>query len=106
MSIYSIPVQSTTDPSSQQVELDGILYDLTFLWNARDSHWSLTIGRDDVVLISEVKLIITENLLSQYVRIEDLPPGRLYVHDLDGLDRDPDATLFGDRVLLLYEEVE
>jgi hypothetical protein len=103
--IYSIPVQSTTDPFSQQVELDGLLYDLTFLWNSRDNHWSLTIERDDVVLISEIKLIITDDLLSQYGRIEDLPPGRLFVQDLDGLDRDPDGLIFGDRVLLMYEEV-
>ena len=101
--IYSIPVQSTTDPFSQQVELDGFLYDLTFLWNERDQHWFLTIGRDDVVLVSEVKLVVTDDLLSQYTRVEDLPPGTLSIVDLDDLDRDPDGA-FGDRVLLLYEE--
>lgn len=102
--IFSIPVQETTDPFSQQVELDGLLYDLTFKWNARETHWSLTIGRDDTVLIQQVKLVHIDDLLSQYQRIEDLPPGRLYVFDQDGLDRDPNETLFGDRVLLLYEE--
>lgn len=102
--IYSIPVQSTTDPFSQQVELDGLIFDLTFLWNARDGHWFLTVGRDSAVLVSQVKLIHVDNLLLQYRRISGLPAGRLYLHDLDGLDRDPEETLFGDRVLLLYEE--
>lgn len=104
MAEFIIPVQSTTDPFSQQVELDGLLYDLTFLWNARDAHWSLTIGRDDVVLVKEVKLVIIDDLLAQYTRIDDLPPGTLSVQDLDGLDRDPDETLFGDRVVLVYED--
>lgn len=104
MATFIIPVQATTDPFSQQVELDGVLYDLTFLWIDRDSHWSITIGRDDDVLISEVKLVIIPDLLDQFRRIAGLPPGRLYVNDLDNLDRDPDDTLFGDRVVLLYEE--
>ena len=106
MATFIIPVQTTTDPFSQQVELDGLLYDLTFLWNARDQHWSITIGRDDVVLVREVKLVhVPDNdLLSQFRRIEDLPPGQLYISDLDGFDRDPDDTLFGDRVVLLYGE--
>jgi hypothetical protein len=104
MARFIIPVQPTTDPFSQQVELDGLIYDLTFLWNARDVHWSLTVGREDVVLIDEVKLVIIDDLLAQYRRIEDLPPGIFSVIDLDGLDRDPDDTLFGDRVLLIYEE--
>ncbi len=104
MSTFSIPVQATTDPFSQQVELDGLLYDLKFLWNARDGHWSLTVGRDDVVLVNQVKLVGLDDLLAQYQRIGGLPAGRLYIQDLDGLDRDPDDTLFGDRVLLLYEE--
>lgn len=114
MATFKIPVPTTTDPFSQQVELDGLIYDLTFLWNSRDSHWSLTIARSDVVLIRGIKLITINalasglepdnDLLYQFRRIEDMPPGKLYIQDLDGLDRDPDGTTFGDRVILIYEE--
>lgn len=97
-----IPVTKTTDAFMQQVALDGVVYDLTFYWNPRGNHWFIDIGRDSVTLIRGVKLVNSSDLLQQFSRIEGLPSGVLQVVDLDGLDRDPDASNFGDRVQLRY----
>lgn len=104
MSTFIIPVSETTDAFDEQVELDGLVYDLFFRWNARDNHWGMDIGRDGTVLISSIKLVVTSDLLVQYRRIGDLPEGTLFVDDLDGLDNDPDDENFGDRVVLKYSE--
>lgn len=104
MSTFIIPVSETTDPFDQQVELDALVYDLTFRWNLRGNHWSMDIGRDGVVLIYGIKLVVIDDLLSQYQRIANLPDGTLFIDDLDGLDKDPDGDNFGDRVVLKYTE--
>lgn len=104
MTIWTIPVQSGTDAFAEQVELDEKVYDLTFRWNARDAHWFLSIGLEGVNLISGIKLVASDDLLAFARRIEHLPSGRLFISDLDGFDRDPDETLFGDRVVLLYDD--
>ena len=104
MAEFIIPVTETTDPFDQQVELDGLFYDLAFRWNPRGEHWSMDIGRDGVVNVYGIKLVSIDDLLEQYRRAEDLPPGTLFIEDLDGLDTDPNDTNFGDRVVLRYTE--
>jgi len=101
---YTIPVSETTDAFIEQVELDGDIYDLSFRWNARDHHWFLDIGQDEVVLIAGIKLVNSPDLIGEFGRIEDLPPGVLSVEDLDGNYADPDDMNFGDRVQLRYDE--
>lgn len=106
MSRFFVPVAETTDAFVEQVDLDGRVYDLAFRWNARDVHWFLDVGRDGVVLIAGVKLVNSTDLLGQFGRIENLPPGILSIEDLDDADADPDDENFGDRVQLVYEEVD
>ena len=104
MSDFVIPVSETTDSFIEQVDLDGRVYDLQFHWNERDNHWFLDIGRDGTFLINGIKLVNSPDLISEFGRIEDLPPGLLSVEDLDDIDTDPNATNFGDRVQLRYTE--
>lgn len=106
MALFTIPVSDTTDPFEEQVELDGLIYDLAFTWNPRDNHWFLTVGREGVTLLTHVKVVNDQDLLAPYTRTEDLPPGSLQVVDLDDEDKDPCATDFGDRVVLRYEEAD
>ena len=106
MTITTIPVQRTTDAFTQQVEINGDMFDLTFLWNARDHHWSISIGQEGSMLISGIKMIISDDLLAYARRIDGLPPGRLMVVDLDDHGRDPNETLFGDRVVLMYDDAQ
>lgn len=104
MSVYVIPVSSTTDAFTQQVELDEVAYDLTFRWNARDAHWFLSISLNGTEIVSGIKLVISTDLLQYARRIDDLPTGKLMIVDLDNQDRDPDSVLFGDRVVLMYDD--
>lgn len=104
MADFIIPVNEGTDPFNQQVELDGRFYDMAFRWNPRGNHWSMDIGRDGNVAVHGIKLVAIQNLLLQYRRSEDLPPGTLFIQDLDGNDVDPDDENFGDRVVIRYTE--
>lgn len=103
MTILNIPVPGTTDAFTESLELDGTIYELKFRWNARDRHWMLDVITGGDLLMAGIKLVISDDLLARDLRPEGLPPGRLFVADLDNLDRDPEETLFGDRVLLRYE---
>lgn len=106
MSIQAIPVLSeTTQASTQEVDLDGRVYNLTLRFNARDGKWRLTFEVDGVVILRSLVLVIGEDLLSESRHIEELPPGNLIVRDVEELDRDPDGVVFGETVLLLYDDL-
>lgn len=106
MTVTTIPVRATTDAFSAQVDLDGSVYELRFRWNARDSHWSLDMLLEGVFVLSGLKLIASDDLLFSVRALPGIPPGRLHTTDLDALDRDPNATLFGDRVELRYDDLD
>lgn len=103
MSFFTIPVPEEVIPFNLQVDLNGVIYTLSFTWFPRDAYWRMTILKSGVVLLSHLKLVNTQDLLAQYTGVEDLPEGIFIVFDHDGLDSDPNATGFGDRVLLMYE---
>lgn len=75
-------------------------YDLEFFWNARDGAMHMSIFRDDVILISGLKMVI-DWPLTRYYAITEAPPGEFYLVDTDGKGR-PALEDFGDRVLLVY----
>ncbi len=105
MATVSIPIPTfSIRPFTEQVELDGSTYDLSFTYNARDGKWRLTIELAGTVLVRNLPLVADADVLRNFDHVEDLPPGTILVHDLDGLDTDPNDTNFGDRVLLLYTE--
>jgi len=87
-----------------QVDLDAANFNLRFRFNARDEKWRMTIEFEGTVLIRSLVLVESEDLFARSRHIEQLPPGNLIVRDLDDLGRDPEGTLFGDRLLLLYQE--
>ena len=102
--ILQIPVRPELMAHRLSVNLDGGNYRLSLRFNRRDVHWYLDIERQGEVLIGGLKLIHTTDLLQQFRHIDGLPVGRLAVWDVEGKRQDPDQTLFGDRVLMLYEE--
>lgn len=102
--IVQVPVRTEPLAYTMSVQLDGATYTLAFRINRRDGFWRMTLSRNGAVLLEGIKLVNGMDLLAQFGHIQDLPPGRLIVHDLDGRFTDPSETNFGDRVLLLYEE--
>ncbi len=106
MTVQAIPINAgTVVPFTQETDLGGRVYSLTFRFNSRDGKWRLTFEVDGVVILRSLVLVIGEDILSESRHVEELPPGNLIVRDVDGLDRDPDGILFGETVLLLYDDL-
>lgn len=63
--------------------LDGQLYRLQFNWSTREDAWYLSIYQTDGTLIlSGIKLVPQYRLLQQYHAIVGLPPGDIFVADI------------------------
>jgi len=105
MAFFIISVPDEIIPFDEQVELDGTLFTLQFRYHTRDEFWRMTIIKAGVALLSYVKLVISLDLLAQYRHIEDLPLGKIIISDQDLVDTDPSSTNFGDRVLLMYQDI-
>lgn len=104
MATYTIPLPIGLQSFTQQVELDGKVYDLLFKYNARESRWYMTIARNDVTLLSGLKLVHGSDLLSQFKYVEDIPKGLLAIVDLNSLYADPDADTLGQTVVMRYTD--
>ena len=86
--IFNIPVQNRTDANSLAVELSGVIFTLNFKFNANESKWYMDIIRNNDHVVSGIKLVESDNLLSQY-RSYDVPTGVIQIVDKDGLYKDP-----------------
>lgn len=104
MAFFNIPIPSTIIPFDLQIELDGELFLLKFVYQHRTGHWAMTIVRAGVVVLSNIKVVNTDDLLKQYDHLEDLPIGTIIISDQDLVDSDPDDINFGDRVLFMYQD--
>ena len=104
MSIYIIPVQNRTDANILAVELSGEFFQLKFTFNINEFKWYMSIIKNNVDIVSAVKLVSINDLLSQFVAY-DIPQGRMFVEDKDGLFADPDDTNFGESVFLKYDDL-
>lgn len=88
---------------TQEVELDGKVYELSFRYNRRESKWYVTLIRNGAALVSNIKVVHGADLFSQFKYIEDMPQGNVLVEDINGRDRDPDADSFGSTVFMRYQ---
>ena len=107
MSTLRIQVTGGLPAYGLSTELDGDVYDFSFRWNVRDNHYYMDIKRGGDVLLSGIKLVVSEDLLGifNYKKATgELPPGTFRVFDNTGFDLDPDTETFGDSVYLLYDE--
>lgn len=66
----------------EEVTLDGRPYLLSFHWNTRGEYWSMAIAdRDEVMLLSGIRLVMLFPLI-HYRHVDSrLPPGELIVMD-------------------------
>lgn len=107
MANIKIPARTEPEAYTMRVELEGVFYDLSFRFNARDSHWYMDVSSNDIVRLYGLKIVHSERLLERYAYLKvdnKIPPGTMRVFDITGFDRDPDQTTFGDDVVLLYTE--
>lgn len=75
---------------------------MTFTYNKRMDCWHLAIGEEQDE-VAGIRLVGGIDILKQYHHL-DVPPGELRCIDLDKRNREPDRTIFGDRVVLQYTE--
>lgn len=107
MATLQSPVGVTPVAYTMTLELDGLYYDLTFRFNARDEHWFVDISHNSVSVLFGIKMVHSDDLFAQFSHLQvdnSLPPGTFLMRDVTGADRDPDDTDLGDDVVMLYTE--
>ena len=104
MAISTIPLLTGSDAYTQQVDFDGKVYEMALRYNARETHWYLTLSRENVILISNIKVVHGTDLLLQFKFKQEMPQGELSIRDLAGKYADPDADTFGDTVIMQYAD--
>ena len=62
----------------QRVELEGVMYLLSFHWNARMNLWTLDVGLSgEATAVHGVTVVANRPLFGRYHYIEGVPPGEL-----------------------------
>jgi hypothetical protein len=97
MATLRIPVRR--DIFDYTLELEAIGLTLRIYYNARIDTWIADVPNE----VLSISLLGGVDLFSQY-RHKNLPTGELRIIDLDGKNRDPTKTNFGDRIILAYVE--
>lgn len=103
-----IPTSQGVPDYTMRCRLDGLDYNLRFLWNERMERWGLSIFRDDqVLLVGGLFLVCNWRLLRFYQYNLDVPPGELIAVDLSGDQAPPGLYDMGQdfRVQLTYYPV-
>lgn len=104
MSVF-IPLKDLPN-YKETVTLDGTPFDLSFTWNTREQAWHLSIDRDNVRILSGVKIINSWELIGRFANVL-LPSGLILVLDLAKLDELPGRDNLGTDFKLAYiTEVE
>ncbi len=95
-----VPFDNTQDAFTEDVDLDGVSYSLTFWWNFRDLAWYLDVANaSGEVIRSGIKIVLSVNLFNG---VHGLPSGSLLAVASDpGLARIQKADL-GSVVDLIY----
>lgn len=106
----TIPNRTDLTAYTERVLLDGVSYDLEFLWNDRDNSWNMTVydsatavntdGSRDAI-VAGIPVHVGWPLLRQYV-VTNKPAGEIVALDTSGKDLDPGVNELGSRVVLVY----
>lgn len=103
--LLNIPITLINLNYDFDISLDGVQYNFALYWNNRDPGWELTISNGGVFQLNGLRVVCGTDILDQYNYNPLLPQGELNIVDLDGLGRDPDNVIFGDRVIMQYQTV-
>jgi hypothetical protein len=104
MATFIIPTRTDLEYYTERVELDGVVFELTFSWNTREEVWMISVAdADGVALASGVKIVVDWELFRS-VSNADMPEGIMMALDTSGAGLDPGLTELGERVILLYQE--
>lgn len=92
-----------TSWSTQSMTLGGAEYTITLIWNDRDSRWRFSLAKDEVPIVSGIKLVESQSLLSRYI-LPDFGHGDIFVlrSKKDGLPVGRDNLGIGKAYELVY----
>jgi hypothetical protein len=104
MTTLVIPVRSDFKSYSMKIELELVIYTLSFGYNTRRGRWYMDIsdqaGND---ILTGVPILINIPLCDQYI-VNGLPPGRFIAIDQSGNNKIPGEDDLGNDVQIFYEE--
>lgn len=95
---------SDSADSFYTTNLEGQAYELRFRWNSRSKSWFLYMGISGQEYAIKTRLTVGRNLLQSYAAVENVPPGSLYLVDMEKIYGRPSRDDFGinKRFRLLY----
>lgn len=106
MALIEVPTRADIGAYTQQIDLDGTVFQLDLHFNERWGRWVMDIqDADRVLLLAGIPLLEGFPLTTKFIgRIPGFPPGEFLVLDESGLGRNPDRETLGGDVKLFYRE--
>lgn len=98
----TIPLRNDVPHYSLEVELDGRLFTLTFLWNVANLSWYMSIDDSDGNRVASGIRLVDGLPLGGRLKDSRMPAGRLVMQDTVGQNKDAFFSDLGTRCLLLY----
>lgn len=106
MALLVMPTRAGIAEHRVRVALNGSVFSFKFMFNRNSELWSMDIDLPDgTPLLRGVRLALGSNLTKQYADSR-LPPGIFFVHDTEGNGAEAGLEDLGERVLLLYDDLE
>lgn len=104
MAQIKIPTRNDFPSYSQRIELEGVIYNLSFRFNERMNRWIMDIqDQEENDILIGIVMLTSVPLLQQYIK-EGLPPGDFILLHRDGTDTNAGRFDLGDAVQLFYAE--
>jgi len=97
----TIPLRSDAPHYSFEVELDGLQFTMTLLWNVINLAWYMSIADADGVMVVEGVRLVEGPIMWRF-KDSRMPPGQFVMLDTTGAQRDAFYEDLGKRNLLLY----
>ena len=107
MALLKIPTRNDLPSYLQRVELESVIYNLSFRYNERMDRWVMDIqDQEENNILMGIVLLTNVPLLQQYV-IDGLPPGDfILLHREEDNDANAGREDLGDSINLFYQESE
>jgi len=104
LAIYQIPVIQERNNYTYTIDLENTTYIFGFYYNTRAGYWTLNIyDATETLIIANIPLLLNVALLAKYNNAS-LPPGLLYMLNLNEDNAEATFENFGVDVLLMYDE--
>jgi hypothetical protein len=88
-----------------QITLTGVIFILSFSWNAMNEYWTMSIyDRNDQPIVLGIKVVTNYNLTAQYAATPGMPQGDIICQNIIGQWTDIGRFDMGETTELIYYE--